>query len=85
MEGLFWVGLAVWTIWYSNFFKQLFVHPGVNQLFLNLFLMTMGINVCLGIFVGIILPLRGITDYVEVYGERIHYVGAVSGFMSFLR
>ena len=45
----------------------------------------MGVNVCLGIFVGVILPLRGITDYVAVYGERLHYIGAVSGFLSFLR
>lgn len=85
MEALAWVAAATFVIWYSNFFHQIFVHPGVNSLFMNLFLMTMGINVCLGIFVTIVLPLRGIEDYTQVYGERLHYVGAVSGFMSFVR
>ena len=45
----------------------------------------MGINVCLALFVGVILPLRGVEDYTEIYGERLHYIGAVSGFISFLR
>lgn len=85
IEALFWVGLATFTIWYSNFFYQIFVHPGINSLFLNLFLTTMGINVSLGVYVTIVLPLRGIEDYTEVYGERLHYIGAVSGFLSFVR
>jgi len=75
----------VFALWYTNFFKQLFSHPGVNQLFLDIFLICLGINVVLLTFVAIILPLRGIQNQEEVYGNRLNMIGATAGFVGFVR
>lgn len=53
------------------------------RLFLDLFLMTFGINVIIGVYVGFILPLRGIQDYEHHLGKRVTYVATVSGVISF--
>ena len=84
LESLAWVTLGVFALWYSNFFRQLFEHPGVIPLFRDLYLLTLGINMFMCFFVAVILPLRGL-DAEEVYGKKLYQIGALSGFVGFVR
>ena len=43
----------------------------------------MGLNVAIGVYAGLYLPLRGL-DYEEVLGDRVHIIGATSGMISFI-
>ena len=84
MESLAWVALGLFSLWYSNFFKQLFEHPGVITLFRDLYLLTLGINVFMCFYVAVILPIRGIEPE-ELYGKKLYQIGALSGFVGFVR
>ncbi len=79
------------VIYYTNFVRVMFTHKGVNQyapltrLFLDLFLLTFTVNSVIGIYVAVILPLRGIEDYEEYLGKRVTYFATACGMLSFLR
>lgn len=45
--------------------------------------MTFGINTMIAIYVGFILPLRGIDDYEKYLGKRVTYVATVCGVVGF--
>jgi hypothetical protein len=83
VEALLWVAAAVFAIWYTNFFKQVFTNKNINQIFLNLFIMGMGVNVVIAIYVSFVLPLRGINDF-ETHNPKLVQVGAAAGFICFI-
>lgn len=46
-------------------------------------MLCVGINVVIGLYVGFILPIRGIEDYEVHLGKRVTYVATVSGVIAF--
>jgi len=47
--------------------------------------MCVGLNVCLAIYVSIVLPyILGIKESFETYAPKVTYIGAFSGFVGFL-
>lgn len=85
VEAALWVVGAFFVIYYTNVVKVMFSHKGVNKLFLDLFLMTFGINTVIIFYVAFILPLRGIEDYEDYLGRRVTYVATICGVLGFIR
>jgi hypothetical protein len=83
LEALLWVSISGYLLYYTNFFKQMFTHKAVNHLFLDIFLIAMGINCMITFLVAIVFPLMGIDDYEKV-SKKITYVGAACGMLSFI-
>lgn len=84
LEAFVWVGLSAYLIYYSNFFKVLYSHDLVNELFFGIFMITVGLNVAIAIYVAIILPyILGIKEDFDKYSPKLVYLGAISGVLSF--
>lgn len=50
---------------------------------MDLFLLCFSINTILAIYVGFILPLKGIMDYEVYLGKRVTYIATICGVISF--
>ncbi|KRX09548.1 hypothetical protein PPERSA_12291 [Pseudocohnilembus persalinus] len=83
-EAAAWVIGTVYLIYYTNFFKVLFNHENVNQLFFGIFMITMGINIAIAFYVTVIMPyILKIKEEFDTYSPRILYVGTISGTLCF--
>lgn len=78
----FWVGLAVMTIYYSNFFHHLFKNPKINEVFFQISMAGYTIIVMLILYSSIILPYIYKVKSIEEYNPKLIPVGAVVGVIS---
>ena len=65
IQALFWVTLASYVIYKTNFFRQLWENEKVSSLFLNLAMVCLSVNVTLMIYITVVRPLQGLDDDIE--------------------
>jgi len=58
INALFWIAASCYTIWFTNFFRVIWEHPGVRRPYLNLGFTFLGFNIALLIY---------LTIYLETY------------------
>ena len=55
------------------------------SLFFSIFMMTIGVNVTIGVYAALVLPfILRIDTPLDVYAPRFIYIGAISGFVCFI-
>ena len=81
-KSLFWVGLAVLTIYYSNFFHHLFKNPKINEVFFQISMAGYTMIIMLILYSSIILPYCFGIKSIEEYNPKLIPIGAVVGVIS---
>ena len=83
LRNLFWVCVSAFTIYYSNFFHNLFTNPAINELFFHIAMAGYTILLMLMLFAAFVMPYisGGITD-IEEYNPKLVAVGAAVGVVS---
>lgn len=82
--ALLWVCAACAAIYYSNFFKHFYNNEKTNKFFYNIFMLSVGVNAIVAIYVAIVMPyFLKIKEDVETYNPRVIYIASISGFISF--
>ena len=57
----------------------------IFSLFFSIFMMTIGVNVTIGVYAALVLPfILRIDTPLDVYAPRFIYIGAISGFVCFI-
>eukprot|EP00825_Cyclidium_porcatum_P031419 TRINITY_DN3328_c0_g1_i2.p1 TRINITY_DN3328_c0_g1~~TRINITY_DN3328_c0_g1_i2.p1 ORF type:complete len:210 (+),score=31.39 TRINITY_DN3328_c0_g1_i2:161-790(+) len=80
-----WVAGAVAAVYYSNFFKHLYDHEKTNSLFYSIFMMSVGVNSIIAIYIVVVLPyILKIKEDIEVYNPKVIYIATISGLISFI-
>lgn len=64
-QAVFWIGIAGLVVYKTNFFRQLWENDDINQAFMSLTLICLGINMSLLFYVTAIRPLQGLDDNLE--------------------
>ena len=65
VQALFWIAVACLIVYKTNFFRQLWENDDINEVFMSLALICLGINVSLMFYVTLIRPLQGLDDNLE--------------------
>lgn len=81
-KSLMWVGVAVATIYYSNFFHHLFKNPNINEVFFQISMAGYTMIVMLILYTSIILPYCYGIKSIEEYNPKLIPIGAVVGVIS---
>lgn len=82
MRNGFWVSLALFVLYYSNFFHHLFLNPKINPLFFEISMTGYTIIVLLIIYSAFILPIFYGIKSLQEYNPKLIPVGAVVGVIS---
>ena len=59
IHATFWVSIAAYVIYKTNFFRQLFENENTNPFFMNLFLVALGLSLTIMGYVTIVRPILG--------------------------
>ena len=84
IKNAFWVGVAVFVVYYSNFFHNLFNNPNINELFFEISMAGYTIMLGLTIFTAFVMPKISGKTNVEDYNPKLISIGAVVGLISVL-
>ena len=57
---MIWVALAGLIVYKTNFARKLWENENISELFMNLTLVCLGINMSIMVYVTLIMPLRGL-------------------------
>ena len=60
-----WIGLAALIVYKTNFARQLWENENISELFMNLTLVCLGINMSIMMYVTLIMPLRGLEPDID--------------------
>ena len=82
LKSAMWVGIAVATIYYSNFFHHLFKNPNINEVFFQISMAGYTMIVMLILYTSIILPYCFGIKSIEEYNPKLIPIGAVVGVIS---
>jgi len=64
-QALFWIAVSCLIVYKTNFFRQLWENEDINQTFMSLALICLGLNVSLLLYITAIRPLQGLDDNIE--------------------
>jgi hypothetical protein len=81
-RNAFWVALAIFVIYYSNFFHNLFRNPNINEFFFEICVAGYTMIVALIIYTTFVLPKFYQAKSIEEYNPKLIPVGAVVGVVS---
>mmetsp|Transcript_28019 Transcript_28019/g.55069 ORF Transcript_28019/g.55069 Transcript_28019/m.55069 type:complete len:218 (+) Transcript_28019:67-720(+) len=80
ISAAFWVSLAVWTIWYTNFFRVIWESPLVNRTYFHLAMACLMFNMTMLAYLAIwCASIKGIPDPWETHNPKAIPVMAVVG------
>jgi hypothetical protein len=65
LQAIFWIAVACLIVYKTNFFRQLWENDDINQFFMSLTLICLGLNVSLLFYVTAIRPMQGLDDNIE--------------------
>lgn len=79
-----WIAIASYTIWYTNFFRVIWEHPGVRRPYLNLGFTSLGFNIALLFYLAVYLEvIKKIKDPWEKYEPRAIPAMIIAAVLSF--
>jgi hypothetical protein len=80
-----WISAAVYVVYKTNFFRQVFESDNVNRFFLDLAFTGIGLNISIMLYMTVYLPyIAHIDADLEQYCPRLIPVITLSGVLSFL-
>lgn len=83
LTAAFWVATAVLTIWYTNFFRVIWEHPGVNRTYFFLAMACLFFNMTLLAYMAVWLgTIKGIEAPWETHTPQAIPVMAIVGFLT---
>ena len=83
LQNIFWLGVAIAVIYYTNFFFHLFNNPNVQPLFFEISMAGFTMSIFLVLYSAIVIPyLYGVN--VEEYNPKLISIGTVTGVIAII-